>query len=111
MDIAYITTYTVRVSTVRYTYRLRVGRTAEDALLSEWHRVRFGWNGCVAAFRDKRPSSNKELSRQLTLLRREHGWLREGSVVPQQQAVRDFVRARDRFFDSVKTGKRVGRPR
>ena len=111
MDIYYTAPYTMGVSTVRYTYRLRVGRTAEDALMSEWHRVRFVWNVCVAAFRDKRPSSNKELSRELTKLRREHEWLRDGSVVPQQQAVRDFVRARDRFFDSVKAGKRVGRPR
>ena len=33
--------------TVRYTYRLRPGRTAENALLAEWGRCRWLWNEAV----------------------------------------------------------------
>ena len=32
---------------VRYSFRLRPGRTAEAALLAEWHRCRFLWNEAV----------------------------------------------------------------
>jgi predicted RNA-binding Zn-ribbon protein involved in translation (DUF1610 family) len=35
------------IETVRYTYRLRPGATAEDALVSEWHRCRWLWNEAV----------------------------------------------------------------
>ena len=30
--------------TVRYTYRLRPGAQAVDALTAEWHRCRYLWN-------------------------------------------------------------------
>jgi len=33
--------------TVRYTYRLRPGRTAQAALLAEWGRCRWLWNEAV----------------------------------------------------------------
>jgi transposase len=40
-----------------------------------------------------------EQSRQLTVARAEHPWLAEGSQTVQQQALRDFARARDNFFN------------
>lgn len=33
--------------TVRYTYRLRPGAQAVDALIAEWHRCRYLWNHAV----------------------------------------------------------------
>jgi len=40
-----------------------------------------------------------ERSRQLTAARAENPWLREGSYVVQQQAIRDFEQAMRKFFD------------
>ncbi len=41
-----------------------------------------------------------EQCRQLTEARREFDWLRAGSVNVQQQALRDFRQAKQRFFKS-----------
>ena len=41
--------------TVRYTYRLRPGAQAVDALIAEWHRCRFLWNDAVAQMRAAGP--------------------------------------------------------
>lgn len=107
--------YAVPVTeTVRYTYRLRVSRTVEDALLDEWHCVRFVWNDCVAQFRDKKPATNTALCSRLTETRRDNEWLAAGSVVPQQQVIRDFAKTVSRFFSEVRKGKagsRYGKPK
>jgi putative transposase len=75
------------VNVVRYRYRLRPGATAEAALLAEWDRCRWVWNRAV-----ERLNETVEWIRDNTLTewRGEHDWLREGSVVAQQQMLRNF---------------------
>jgi putative transposase len=89
---------------VRYTYRIRVSNTAEQALLAEWDRCRWVWNQCIeasnAAHRESMATGIKvecgpaRLDKQLTRWRSEHDWLADGSSVTQQQTIRDFGRAR-----------------
>jgi putative transposase len=60
-------------------------------LISEWHRTRWVWNRAVDLLqRTGAWVSDKDL----TSWRAEHPWLREGSVVAQQQELRNF-RAKD----------------
>lgn len=84
--------------TVRYTYRLRPGAQAVDALISEWHRCRYLWNGAVEKMRSGDRVSLGSLSKELTAKRAEMDWLREGSQVAQQQELRTFARAYDHAF-------------
>lgn len=84
--------------TVRYTYRLRPGAGAVDALVSEWHRTRYLWNDAVARMRSGERLSFGLLSKGLTAKRAEHNWLREGSQVAQQQELRTFALALDHSF-------------
>ncbi|HWE71396.1 MAG TPA: transposase, partial [Acidimicrobiales bacterium] len=90
---------------VRYTYRVRVSRTAEARLGAEWDRVRWVWNECVArskAFRRAGETCGPaRLDKDLTLARSANGWLREGSSVPQQQVIRDFGAARAKAIKDV----------
>jgi len=48
-----------------------------------------------------RPPGHAERNRQLTEIRTEHGWLRNGSVNVQQQALRDFDQAMAGFFNGT----------
>ncbi len=75
------------VNVVRYRYRLRPGATAMAVLLAEWDRCRWVWNQAV-----ERLNETGEWVRDSTLTewRGEHDWLREGSVVAQQQMLRNF---------------------
>jgi putative transposase len=75
------------VNVVRYRYRLRPGATAMAGLLAEWDRCRWVWNRAV-----ERLNETGEWVRDNTLTewRGEHDWLREGSVVAQQQMLRNF---------------------
>ena len=84
--------------TVRYTYRLRPGAQAVDALIAEWHRCRFLWNDAVAQMRAGEHVSFGVLSKGLTAKRAEMDWLREGSQVAQQQELRTFAQAHDHAF-------------
>ena len=84
--------------TVRYTYRLRPGAQAVDALIAEWHRCRFLWNDAVAQMRAGERVSLGVLSKGLTAKRAEMDWLREGSQVAQQQELRTFAQAYDHAF-------------
>src|SRR5690625_1855745 len=84
--------------TVRYTYRLRPGAQAVDALISEWHRCRFLWNDAVAQMRSGAKISLGALSKGLTAKRTELNWLREGSQVAQQQELRTFAQSHDHSF-------------
>ncbi|GAA3306703.1 RNA-guided endonuclease InsQ/TnpB family protein [Nonomuraea dietziae] len=103
----------------RYTYRLRMSSTAHTALLAEWDRCRWVWNGCVAASRAahkaKQPCGPAGLDKQLTLWRAEHAWLREGASVPQQQIIRDFAKSRAKAVKDIKARlpmrQRAGMPR
>ena len=84
--------------TVRYTYRLRPGATAERALLDEWGRCRWLWNEAVAQMRAGERVSLGALSKGLTAKRAEMDWLREGSQMAQQQELRTFAQAYDHSF-------------
>ena len=52
--------------TVRYTYRLRPGRTAQAALLAEWGRCRWLWNEAVHQQKTRRKPTLCKLSKMLT---------------------------------------------
>jgi putative transposase len=88
------TSYAVHVlETVRYTYRLRPGRAAEAALLSEWGKCRFLWNEAVHQWKRRRKPTLGKLSRMLTEARSKNAWLRDGSQVAQQQTLRTYMTA------------------
>ncbi|BEL04091.1 RNA-guided endonuclease TnpB family protein [Actinoplanes sichuanensis] len=93
--------------TVRYTYRLRPGRIAEVALLSEWSRCRWLWNEAVHQQKTGRNPTFGKLSKLLTEARSRNCWLRDGSQVAQQQALRTYGAA---LNDSFKVKGR-GRPK
>lgn len=84
--------------TVRYTYRLRPGATAERALMEEWHRCRFLWNEAVHQSRTGRKPTFAKLSKLLTEARKRTAWLREGSQDAQQQMLRTYAQALDHSF-------------
>jgi putative transposase len=90
---------------IRYRYRLRPGATATAALLREWDRCRWVWNQAVARLNE---SGAWVRDNTLTDWRREHEWLREGSVVAQQQMLRNFraKRAKGKGRRKFKSGKR-----
>ncbi|MFC7241131.1 RNA-guided endonuclease InsQ/TnpB family protein [Catellatospora aurea] len=83
---------------VRYTYRLRPGRTAEAALLDEWGRCRWLWNEAVHQQRTGRKPTFSSLSKMLTEARAGNAWLRAGSQVAQQQSLRTYAIALDHSF-------------
>ncbi|WP_067674650.1 RNA-guided endonuclease InsQ/TnpB family protein [Nocardia miyunensis] len=83
---------------VRYTYRLRPGRTAEKALLAEWGRCRWLWNEAVHQQRSGQKPTFARLGKLLTRARATMPWLREGSQVAQQQTLRDYARVLDQSF-------------
>ena len=84
--------------TVRYSYRLRPGATAERALMEEWHRCRFLWNEAVHQSRTGRKPTFGKLSKLLTEARSRTAWLREGSQDAQQQMLRTYAQALDHSF-------------
>lgn len=98
-------TYTVRVKK-RYTYKLRPGKTAQRSLIQQYDACRWVWNQCVEAFNEHEPTGQTSLMRQVTTWRKEHNWLRDQPVVPQQQAVRDFTFAKKAFFDKIRKAPR-----
>lgn len=91
--------------TVRYTYRLRPGRTAQRALSDEWHRCRWLWNECVRLQRDGFRPTMKTLSAELTAARSREPWLREGSQVAQQQMLRSYDQALRHSFQVKGRGR------
>ncbi len=92
---------------VRYTYRLRPGRTAASALLAEWDRCRWLWNEAVHQYRSGQKPTFAKLGKLLTAARSKLAWLREGSQVAQQQTLRDYARSLQQSF----TVKGRGRPK
>ncbi|MEU8564404.1 transposase [Streptomyces cyaneofuscatus] len=109
----------------RYTYRLRVSSTALISLDAEWARCRWVWNECVAMSRkvhclnkgatDKVTCGPARLDKMLTEARAALRWLREGSSVPQQQAIRDFGKSRAKALKDIRSKlpmrQRAGMPR
>lgn len=87
--------------TVRYTYRLRPGVQAEEALLGEWGRCRWLWNEAVHQHKAGRKPTMRILSNLLTDARGANTWLRDGSQVAQQQMLRSYAQSLHHSF-SVK---------
>ena len=84
-------------------YRLCPSPEQEATLLGHCAHARYVWNLAVeqhAHWRQGRKSAPGYLEqcRQLTAARAEHQWLREGSQIVQQQALRDFAQAMAGFF-------------
>ncbi|MEU6324571.1 transposase, partial [Streptomyces sp. NPDC047009] len=109
----------------RYTFRVRLSKTARRALEAEWDRCRWIWNECVAKSRQAHAQSRAggekvtcgpaQLDRMLTEARGVTPWLAEGASVPQQQVIRDFARSKAKALKDVKdrlpVHRRAGMPR
>lgn len=95
----------IAVETVRYTYRLRPGATAERALLAEWDRCRFLWNESVHMQRTGQKPTFAKLGKMLTEARRVTPWLREGSQVAQQQMLRTYAQSLTHSFNVKGRGR------
>lgn len=92
---------------MRYTYRLRPGAQAENALVSEWGHCRWLWNEAVHQQKSGNKPTFCSLSKLLTAARATNTWLRDGSQVAQQQTLRTYTQALAHSF----TVKGRGRPR
>jgi putative transposase len=84
-------------------YRLLPSPGQELVLRGHCAQARFLWNLAVEQQSWWRPGRTSapgwaEQCRQLTKARGEHGWLAAGSVMVQQQALRDFAQAMANFF-------------
>ncbi|WP_427890953.1 RNA-guided endonuclease InsQ/TnpB family protein [Kribbella sp. GL6] len=92
-------------TSARYTYRLRVGSSAEQLLLSEWDRCRWVWNQCVAeskaAYERGQRIGPAALDKMCTAWRAEHAWLRAGASLPQKQIIRDFGKSRAKAIKDI----------
>ncbi len=85
-------------------YRLLPSPAQEAVLRDHCAHARFTWNLAVEQHAHWRPGRRSapgylEQCRQLTATRAEHAWLRHGSQMVQQQALRDFAQAMAAFFD------------
>ncbi|MEO3868789.1 helix-turn-helix domain-containing protein [Nonomuraea sp. B12E4] len=79
-------------------YRLQPTPAQEAALLKHCAHARFVWNLAVAQHAHWRPGRRSapgfaEQCRQLTEARAEFEWLRAGSIIVQQQSLKDFAQA------------------
>jgi putative transposase len=84
-------------------YRLELSPEQREVLLRHCADARYVWNLCVEQESWWRPGRGKmpgfaERCRQLTEARAGNPWLAEGSVIVQQQAVRDHGQAMANFF-------------
>ena len=84
-------------------YRLELSRGQEEILQRHCADARYVWNLCVEQESWWRPGrgtmpGSVERCRQLTHARADNPWLAEGSVIVQQQAVRDHAQAMANFF-------------
>lgn len=110
---------------VRYTYRLRPGKQAEQYLLDEWDACRYVWNRMVDESKNRygrnEEFGDKQAQKHLTALRAAtvdgNGvrWLAQHSCVPQQQTVRDYSKARkkallDRLDKTIPAARKAGMP-
>jgi putative transposase len=87
-------------------YRLVPSAAQEAVLRDHCTHARFIWNLAVEQqswWRPGRASAPGYLAqcRQLTAARAEHDWLRAGSQMVQQQALRDYAQAMTQFFDGT----------
>src|SRR5215471_3774774 len=84
-------------------YRLLPSSAQAQVLRDHCVHARFVWNLAVEQDSWWRPGRHSapgylEQCRQLTQARAEHGWLRAGSQMVQQQALRDFAQAMVNLF-------------
>ncbi|MEI8411278.1 MULTISPECIES: RNA-guided endonuclease InsQ/TnpB family protein [unclassified Kribbella] len=85
-------------------YRLVPTPAQDAALLQQCAHARFVWNLALEQWSMWRPGRRSsaprfvEQARQLTEARADNGWLRAGSQMVQQQALRDFNQAVTQFF-------------
>lgn len=89
-------------------YALRPTPEQETLLLEFCAHARFVWNLAVEQqswWKPGRTSRPEAYSKQLAEARADNDWLRAGSSVVQQQALRDFAQAMRNFF-----GKTHGKP-
>jgi transposase len=93
-------------------YRLLPTPAQKAVLRDHCAHARFVWNLAVEQHSHWRPGKESapgylEQCRQLTAARAQYDWLRAGSQVVQQQALRDFAQAMAAFFNPRNT---AGRP-
>src|SRR5690606_21276577 len=84
-------------------YRLQPSPAQEQALLEHCRHARFVWNLAVEQHAHWKPGRKSapgfaEQCRQLTEARAAFAWLRAGSIIVQQQALKDFAQAISNFF-------------
>ena len=92
-------------------YRLIPSPAQEAVLRDHCVHARYVWNLAVEQHTHWRPGrmgapGYLEQCRQLTAARAEHPWLRAGSQMVQQQALRDFAQAMAGFFDPANPARR-----
>jgi putative transposase len=85
-------------------YRFLPTPAQEAVLRNHCAHARYVWNLAVEQHQHWHPGRKSapgylEQCRQLTQARAEYTWLAAGSQMVQQQALRDFARAMDAFFD------------
>jgi len=85
-------------------YRLFPSPAQEAVLRDHCAQARYVWNLAVEQHAHWQPGRKLapgylEQSRQLTQARAEHPWLAAGSQMVQQQALRDFAKAKAAFLD------------
>jgi transposase len=98
-------------------YRLTPTAAQEKVLGEHCAHARFVWNLAVEQQSWWRPGRANAPGwaaqcRQLSEARAEHGWLAAGSVIVQQQALRDFAQAMVNYFNGTHrkpTWRRAGR--
>jgi transposase len=92
-------------------YRLLPTLAQQAVLQGHCAHVRYVWNLAVEQHAHWHPGRANapgylEQCRQLTAARTEHDWLRQGSQMVQQQALRDFAQAMAAFFDPANPARR-----
>ncbi|MGH3862885.1 RNA-guided endonuclease InsQ/TnpB family protein [Actinokineospora sp.] len=91
-------------------FRLQPSPVQERVLLEHCGHARFVWNLAVEQHSHWQPGRKSapgytDQCRQLTHARAENPWLAAGSVIVQQQALKDFAQAKANFF-----GRTHGQP-
>ena len=76
---------------LRYAYRIRPGKQAVKRLIQENDNARFIYNQAVEELKNNQTWMN---DKTITKLRTENDWLKQGSVVSQQQSLRDFKQSK-----------------
>jgi putative transposase len=91
-------------------YRLCPTPAQEQVLLSHCAHARYVWNLAVEQWSWWQPGRRMvgyvEQARQLTEARAVYPWLAAGSVIVQQQALRDFHAAYDAWFASLRAWRK-----